>query len=42
MMEQKAQNRQITEATDSGTENFKVQNMSNSEQQGQREHHWQY
>ena len=33
---------QITEAINSGTENIKAQNMNNSEQQGQREHRWQY
>jgi hypothetical protein len=33
---------QITEAIENGTENIKVQNMNNSEQQGYREHRWQY
>ena len=33
---------QITEAIDSSTENIKEQYMNNSEQQGQREHRWQY
>jgi hypothetical protein len=32
----------ITEAIENGTENIKVQNMNNSEQQGYREHRWQY
>ena len=32
----------ITEAINSGTENIKEQYMNNSEQQGQREHRWQY
>ena len=33
---------QITEAIDSSTKNIKEQYMNNSEQQGQREHRWQY
>jgi hypothetical protein len=33
---------QITEVINSGTENIKEHYMNNSEQQGQREHHWLY
>ena len=33
---------QITEAIGSSTKNIKEQYMNNSEQQGQREHRWQY
>ena len=33
---------QITEAIKSDTENIKEHYMNNSEQQGQREHRWQY
>ena len=32
----------ITGAINSGTENIKEQYRNNSEQQGQREHRWQY
>jgi hypothetical protein len=32
----------FTEAINSGTENIKEHYMNNSEQQGQREHHWLY